>query len=56
MDSTHPPTPLRRRCLALGGPRPAQVDYDEERAAAVAAELAGARATVARQVIRDQTG
>ncbi|WP_330261091.1 M48 family metallopeptidase [Streptomyces sp. NBC_00539] len=56
VDSTHPPTHLRRQCLALGAPRPALVDHDEERAAAVAAELDRHRATVARQVIRDHTG
>ncbi|MBW5481041.1 M48 family metallopeptidase [Streptomyces bambusae] len=56
VDDTHPPTHLRRQCLALGEPRPAQVAYDEERAAAVAAELVPARAAVARQLIRDLAG
>lgn len=56
VDSTHPPTHLRRRCVALGEPRPAQVGYDEARSAAVAAELAALRVEVARQVIRDHAG
>ncbi|MFF4852468.1 M48 family metallopeptidase [Streptomyces sp. NPDC001194] len=53
VDSTHPPTHLRRRCAAAGGPYTAQVTYDEDRAAAVAQELSPARATLARRVIRD---
>ncbi|MFF4328993.1 M48 family metalloprotease [Streptomyces sp. NPDC001591] len=51
VDDTHPPTHLRRRCLTLGEPLPAQVVLGEERATAVAAELASARATLARQVV-----
>ncbi|MFB6811744.1 M48 family metallopeptidase [Streptomyces sp. NPDC056387] len=56
VDSTHPPTHLRRRCAAASGPYPAQVTYDEERAAAVAQELAPARAALAGRVIRDYAG
>ncbi|GHE37029.1 peptidase, M48 family protein [Streptomyces vinaceus] len=53
VDSTHPPTHLRRRCAAAGAPCPAQVVWDGARAVAVAAELAPARAAAARRVIRD---
>ncbi|WP_406511119.1 M48 family metallopeptidase [Streptomyces sp. NBC_00161] len=56
VDSTHPPTHLRRRCAAAGGPYTAQVTYDEDRAEAVAQELAPARAALARRVIRDYAG
>ncbi|MER7468161.1 M48 family metallopeptidase [Streptomyces sp. NPDC097981] len=56
VDSTHPPTHLRRRCAAAGGPYPAQVTYDEGCAAAVAQELAPARAALAIRVIRDYAG
>ncbi|MFI6148658.1 M48 family metallopeptidase [Streptomyces sp. NPDC051109] len=56
VDSTHPPTHLRRRCAAAGGPYAAQVTYDGARGAAVAQELASARAAVARRVIRDYAG
>ncbi|MCF3181329.1 M48 family metallopeptidase [Streptomyces polychromogenes] len=51
VDDTHPPTHLRRECLALSEPQPALVDFGDERAAAVATELAPARTTVARQVV-----
>lgn len=56
VDSTHPPTHLRRRCAATGGPYAAQVTYDEDRASTVAQELAPARAALARRVIRDYAG
>ncbi|MCB5178775.1 M48 family metallopeptidase [Streptomyces antimicrobicus] len=56
VDDTHPPTHLRRQCLSLGDPLPAQVTYDEHRAAAVTAELAAARAAVARRIIRERAG
>ncbi|MET9962916.1 M48 family metallopeptidase [Streptomyces sp. NPDC006326] len=56
VDTTHPPTHLRRHCAATGGPHPAQVVYDEDLAAGVAAELAPARAALARRVIRDFAG
>ncbi|MEU8431577.1 M48 family metallopeptidase [Streptomyces sp. NPDC029216] len=55
VDDTHPPTHLRRQCLARGEPHPGHVDFGDERAAAVAAELAPARARVARQVILSHT-
>ncbi|MEW1635978.1 hypothetical protein AB0469_18095 [Streptomyces sp. NPDC093801] len=51
MDDTHPPAHLRLRCLAQGEPQAARVDVGDERAAAIAAELAPARRAVARQVV-----
>ncbi|MFE4258630.1 M48 family metallopeptidase [Streptomyces sp. NPDC056883] len=56
VDDTHPPTHLRRRCLASGDPQPALVVCDGPRAQVVAAELAPARALLARRVIRDHAG
>ncbi|MFI5763016.1 M48 family metallopeptidase [Streptomyces sp. NPDC051563] len=56
VDDTHPPTHLRRRCLASAGPQPARVVCDGSRAQVVAAELAAARAVLARRVIRDHAG
>ncbi|CAM5337280.1 Protease HtpX [Streptomyces avidinii] len=53
VDDTHPPTHLRRRCLASAGAHPARVVCDASRTEAVAAELAPARAELARRVIRD---
>ncbi|WP_341830002.1 M48 family metallopeptidase [Streptomyces liangshanensis] len=55
-DSTHPPTHLRRRHLAGAAPRPARVTCDESASLAIAAELAPARAAIARRVIRDCAG
>lgn len=52
-DSTHPPTYLRRRRLADGEQFPARVTCDDAASAAIAAELAAVRASVARHVIRD---
>lgn len=56
VDDTHPPTHLRRRCLAAGDPLPAAVVRDDERLAAVEHELAPARTSLARAVIRDHVG
>ncbi|MFZ3495561.1 M48 family metallopeptidase [Streptomyces sp. 5.8] len=56
VDDTHPPTHLRRRCLASADPQPALVVCDGPRAQAVAGELAPARAVLARRVIRDHAG
>ncbi|MFD5144844.1 M48 family metallopeptidase [Streptomyces sp. NPDC058401] len=56
VDDTHPPTHLRRRCLASADPQPARVVFDGSREQAVAAELAPARAVLARRVIRDHAG
>ncbi len=53
VDATHPPTHLRRRRLLDVGAVPAVVRADEERSARIAGELAGARGTVAREVVRD---
>ncbi|WP_371662191.1 M48 family metallopeptidase [Streptomyces sp. NBC_00280] len=53
VDATHPPTHLRRRRLLDVGSVPGVVAVDEERSAGIAAELAGARGTVAREVVRD---
>ncbi|MBO0652960.1 M48 family metallopeptidase [Streptomyces triculaminicus] len=52
VDSTHPPTHLRRQRLAAASQHPAAVLLGEERDEAVAAELADARARVARLVLR----
>ncbi|MGJ3561443.1 hypothetical protein ACR6C2_37085 [Streptomyces sp. INA 01156] len=53
VDSTHPPTHLRRECLLTGTPVPAAVVADDDREHRIAAELADARSTVARAIIRD---
>lgn len=53
LDATHPPTHLRRHGLAAGGRHGAGVRLDEKTGAAIAVEPAGARARVAREVIRD---
>ncbi|SDC22127.1 Zn-dependent protease with chaperone function [Streptomyces prasinopilosus] len=53
VDSTHPPTHLRRECLLAGGSVPAAVAVDGERERRIAAELADARSTVARKIVRD---
>lgn len=52
-DSTHPPTHLRRRRVSEGEQWEAAVRCDEERAGAIAAELAAARERMAHVVIRD---
>ncbi|MER5964634.1 M48 family metallopeptidase [Streptomyces sp. NPDC002057] len=56
VDDTHPPTHLRRRCVAAAGPHPARVVCDDERRAAIADELAPARSALARTVIHDYAG
>ncbi|MFD7709650.1 M48 family metallopeptidase [Streptomyces sp. NPDC059786] len=53
VDSTHPPTHLRRECLLAGVPVPAAVTSGGDREERIAGELAEARATVARRVLRD---
>ncbi|MFJ8008185.1 M48 family metalloprotease [Streptomyces fagopyri] len=53
VDATHPPTHLRRTCLLAGPSAPAAVVTGEDRERRIAAELAGARATVARRIVRD---
>ncbi|MEU9193257.1 M48 family metalloprotease [Streptomyces hundungensis] len=56
VDSTHPPTHLRRHLMEVGEPAAPTVVVDPETAAAIATELAPARIALARQVIRDQAG
>ncbi len=56
VDSTHPPTHLRRTCLLVGPSLPAAVVTNEDRERRIAAELAGARATVGRGIVRDGFG
>ncbi|MFJ6570366.1 M48 family metallopeptidase [Streptomyces sp. NPDC091292] len=56
VDATHPPTHLRRRCLADGEQSAALITVDRAMADAVAGELAAARAKLARQVVRDYAG
>ncbi|MFF3410818.1 M48 family metallopeptidase [Streptomyces sp. NPDC002742] len=53
VDSTHPPTHLRHACLLIGAPTPPAVVADETRESGIAAELADARAKVARRIIQD---
>lgn len=52
VDSTHPPTHLRRACLLAAAPAPAKVRVDADLDAAIAAELADAKGEMARQVLR----
>lgn len=51
VDSTHPPTHLRRSRLLAGAALPAAVTVDSTRAAALRAELSGARDVLARRVL-----
>jgi len=51
VDSTHPPTHLRRARLLAATALPAAVTLDASRRAALQAELSGARATMARRVL-----
>ncbi|MFF9286177.1 M48 family metalloprotease [Streptomyces griseosporeus] len=53
VDSTHPPTHLRRACLLTGPNLPAAVTADADRERRIAGELAAARAEVARAIVRD---
>ncbi|WP_438290750.1 hypothetical protein [Streptomyces sp. HUAS TT7] len=53
LDATHLPTHLRRHLVEAGEPAAAAVVIEPEAAAAIAAELAPARETVAHAVIRD---
>ncbi|MBC2904299.1 M48 family metallopeptidase [Streptomyces cupreus] len=56
VDATHPPTHLRRACLVSGAATPAAVVTDADRELRIAAELAGARGRVARQILRNGFG
>lgn len=51
VDSTHPPTHLRRARLLAGAALPATVTIDSARGTALRAELSGARDLVARRVM-----
>lgn len=51
VDTTHPPTHLRRVCLLTGAPTAAEVVSAPERQAALDAELAEARETLAREIL-----
>ncbi|MFE1232661.1 VOC family protein [Streptomyces sp. NPDC058745] len=51
VDSTHPPTHLRRRLLAEGEAFPARVTVNAATTAAIDGELAGMRRQVARDVV-----
>ncbi|MFD0314718.1 M48 family metallopeptidase [Streptomyces flavalbus] len=53
VDSTHPPTHLRREYLLRIRPETGTVVTDGAREGRIAAELAGARARVARELVRD---
>lgn len=56
VDSTHPPTHLRRRCLLTGPSVPAAVTMDTDRERRVTAELAAARTAMARTIVRHGFG
>ncbi|MEW2398087.1 M48 family metallopeptidase [Streptomyces sp. NPDC046862] len=53
VDSTHPPTHLRRQLLLGGVYVTASVVADDDQARRITAELEGARTSLARQVVRD---
>ncbi|MFC3575271.1 M48 family metallopeptidase [Streptomyces yaanensis] len=53
VDATHPPTHLRRQCLLADAPVPAAVVGDADRERRIAVELADARSTVARRIVRE---
>lgn len=52
VDTTHPPTHLRRACLLAGDPVAAEVVTDAAAHSAIGAELAEARERLARQVVQ----
>ncbi|MEW2163949.1 M48 family metalloprotease [Streptomyces sp. NPDC007084] len=52
VDSTHPPTLLRRTALLIGPPLPPAITCDTGREQRIAAELTGVRRTVARRILR----
>lgn len=56
VDSTHPPTHLRQTALLIAPPVPPAVVSDADREGRIAAELAGARRTVARRILLDGYG
>ncbi|GAA2595107.1 hypothetical protein GCM10010424_50610 [Streptomyces lienomycini] len=52
VDTTHPPTHLRRACLLAGRVEPAAVTPQPRRSELIATELAAARSEVARHLLR----
>ncbi|MFJ4889028.1 M48 family metallopeptidase [Streptomyces sp. NPDC088788] len=56
VDSTHPPTHLRRTALLLAPPVPPAVVSDAGRELRIGAELTAVRRTVARRILRDGYG
>lgn len=56
VDSTHPPTHLRRACLLVGEPLAAAVVADAGRESLITAELAEARNVLAQRVVRHGLG
>ncbi|MFI9565176.1 M48 family metallopeptidase [Streptomyces rishiriensis] len=56
VDTTHPPTHLRRACLLVGEPVGAAVVPQAHRTERIAMELAVARTEVARRLLRDGLG
>ncbi|GLW47050.1 hypothetical protein Stsp02_27120 [Streptomyces sp. NBRC 14336] len=54
VDTTHPPTHLRRSCLLTAEPVAAAVPADPERDRRIAAELADGRRRVTRQILRHE--
>lgn len=56
VDSTHPPTHLRRECLLARTPVDAAVVTDGDSERRIDAELADARMVLARRVVRDGLG
>ncbi|WP_241740779.1 M48 family metallopeptidase [Streptomyces sp. L2] len=56
VDSTHPPTHLRRACLLAGPPQAGSVPADARRDRLIDLELATARVAMARRIVRDGLG
>ncbi|GJF24968.1 M48 family metallopeptidase [Streptomyces sp. HO565] len=56
VDTTHPPTHLRRACLLAGRPETAAVMPQAHRTELIATELAAARTEVARRLLRGGFG
>lgn len=56
VDTTHPPTHLRRQCLLTVPPLPATVTTDDGTESRIAAELAAPARTVAQRVVKHGLG
>ncbi|WP_405550096.1 M48 family metallopeptidase [Streptomyces microflavus] len=54
VDSTHPPTHLRRVCLGVGAPLDAVVQPPALREAAITGELAAAKERIARAIVKGE--